>query len=307
MIPPKKSPILVTPLLSLCLLALASPVRSQELNVDPKLARVAASCKPSSHKSSVVYFFKQWHLAPGVDAKTNRKPHPQSRNLESIYLQLEKWVKAGKISTLLTEGCSGTLDEKSSFQVNGWSLQDLAREKSKPGYSRIETSVPLKLKAKFGSRLQTLCGDNEALIREQLLGFSDARADVGYLTRIQEYQNDPAKLKPYLEDVIGQLKLPGDSDATRVRNALRSDLKKTVQGIRATLEKRNQSLIDRLLDAIAEGGPGPIALVYGGMHADGVKKLLEERGMNCKILEPIGYQNDEDLILMKLEEALEKP
>jgi hypothetical protein len=283
-------------------LTLSASAPAAQLKIDPKLAKVTATCKKSPQNQSTVYFFKQWHLATGIDTKADRKPHAQGANLESIYLQLVNWVKSSKVATVIAEGCSSILDESSSVRINGWSISELIKERSSAGFSKIETSVPLKLKAKFGSVLKAKCGDNEALIREQLLQFSDARGDVGYLTRLEQYQNDSTKLKPYLTDVIGMLKLPENSDWAHVRDALRQDLKKTVEAIRTTIEKRNQSLVE----AIEKDKPGAIAVVYGGMHANGVKALLEAKGMNCQVLEPTGYQSDEEQLLEQLDVALKK-
>jgi hypothetical protein len=49
-----------------------------------------------------------------------------------------------------------------------------------------------------------------------------------------------------------------------------------------------------------------VAVVYGGMHADGVKTLLEKRGIECLIIEPTDYQNNEADLLKQLELALKK-
>jgi hypothetical protein len=126
-----------------------------------------------------VYFFKQWHLGPGVNTRTSKGSHPQEKNLESIYLQLEEWIRAKKLSELIAEGCSGTLDEKTHFRVNGWTVKDLMAETASPSFQRIATSVPMKLEAKFGESVLTVCGDSDELVKEQLLAFSDARGDAG--------------------------------------------------------------------------------------------------------------------------------
>jgi hypothetical protein len=274
---------------------------------DPALGKVTATCRapknsPKKVANQRVYFFKQWHLPPEANTRLKPGPHPQDSNLESIYLQLDRWIEERKIQSVIAEGCTGMLDESSSYSVNGWTVKDLQAEVPKPGFSKITTSVPLKLEARHGSTLSTLCGEKEGLVKEQLLGFSDARADVGYLSRILQYQKDPVRLKPYLADVVDLFKLPKGTTAPQAAAAIKKDLKKTLQGIRETLDKRNRSLVDAILASKAQD----VAVVYGGMHADGVKTLLEKRGIECLIIEPTDYQNNEADLLKQLELALKK-
>ncbi len=274
---------------------------------DPALGKVTATCrapKKSAQKSDnkLVYFFKQWHLPPEVDTRLKPGPHPQDSNLESIHLQLDRWIEEHKIQSVIAEGCTGALDESSAFSVNGWTVKDLQAEVPKPGFAKITTSVPLKLEARHGPALESLCGEREGLVKEQLLGFSDARADVGYLSRILQYQKDPVRLKPYLADVIDLFKLPKNTHARQAAAAIKKDLKQTLKRIRETLEKRNQSVVDAIIASKAQD----VAVVYGGMHADGVKSLFEKRGLACLIIEPTCYQNIEAGLLEQLEEALKK-
>ncbi len=274
-----------------------------ELAPDPRFARVVSSCK-KSNSGHMVYFFKQWHLPPGVNTKNVASSQfpPQALNLESIHRQLDSWVQKKGIQTVIAEGCSGALDEKSSFQMNGWTIKDLKDEAGKTSFPSIPTSVPMKIEAKHGSQVNTLCGDRDDLVKEQLLAFSDARADLGYLGRITEHKDNPAKLKPYLDDVIEIFKLAAGATAPEAIRALKEDLKKTIDRIQGALEKRNLHLVERI-----EGlPPSNLAVVYGGLHADGLRKILESRGLNCRIIEPKGYQNDEALLLKQLDEAVLK-
>ncbi len=274
---------------------------AQELKLDPKLSKVVSSCKQSKNETTV-YFFKQWHLASGVDTKVVKTSYPQEQNLESIYLQLDHWIQSKKMNELIAEGCTGTIDENSSYQVNGWKVKDLQNEKGRSDYSKIGTSVPLKLEAKYGTQVDTICGDSEALVKEQLLGFSDARGDLGYLARITQYESDPIKLRPYLNDAIEIFKLKKNANHKEVLAAIQRDLKKTIQQIHHTIEKRNSHLVDTIISLKSKN----IGVVYGGMHGQGVKKLLEEKGVNCFIIEPVGYQNDEASLLEQLERAIQK-
>lgn len=289
------------PLLLMPAILITPYVFAEELKVDSNLSKVVSSCKKSKSPTTV-YFFKQWHLASGVNTRSSRAAYPQQQNLESIYAQLDQWIQKKKIGDLIAEGCTGTIDENSSYRVNGWSVKDLQAERASPQYQKIGTSIPLKLEAKYGDQINTICGDSEELVKEQLLAFSDARGDVGYLSRITQYKDNPEKLKPCLSDAIGLLKLPQTASFDDVVTAMKSDLKKAIQRIHATIDKRNSRLVEAAVSLKAKN----IGVVYGGMHAEGVKKLLEEKGLNCFIIEPVGYQNDEALLVEQLERAVEK-
>ena len=283
------------------LIVFSLPAIAMEPGIQTKWGKVIDTCKEGKKNVPTVHFFKQWHLSPGVNTREKTTEAPQARNLESIFLQLEQWVKNRKISSVVAEGCSGTLDSGSDFKVNGWTIADLVKEKSKKAYSKISTSVPMKIEAEFGSAIKTICGDETGLVREQLLAFSDAVADAKYLSKIVPNRKEPERIKPYLDDVIGFLKLPKETSVDNVIIALKEDFRKTLHRIQTALENRNRHLVN----TIVTSNEKQIAVVYGGMHADGVKSLLEEKGFNCRIIEPTGYQNDEAELLKQLSQAVD--
>ena len=181
----------------LCLMNASFSETLPQLKINSHLAQVTSSCKKLKTPAKNVYFFKQWHLEPGLDSKKKPGPYPQSRNLESIFLQLDSWIKRGQIKTVIAEGCAGTIDHASSFRVNGWTVADLESEKSKSEFQKIATSVPLKLEAKYGTTLITSCGDTEELVKQQLRAFSDARGEAGYLSRLIQYKSDRPTESPF--------------------------------------------------------------------------------------------------------------
>jgi hypothetical protein len=268
----------------------------------PKFGKIVATCANPKKGAKHVTFFKQWHAAPGVDTKRATGPVPQEQNLEAIYRQLDAWARSKQISEIVAEGCTGEIDSKSTYKVNGWTLPELALAKDQAEFPKIVTSIPMKLKAVHKENVHIPCGDSEALLKEQLLAFSDARGDLGYLTRLSQYKSDLAKVKPYLDDVIGFLKLPKDANIPDAIEALKADLKKTIERIHTIIDQRNVRLVSVIEEVKASG----VAVVYGGMHAEGVKKLLEAKGISCNIIEPMGYQNDEAKLLDELESAVKK-
>jgi len=288
--------------LTLNLTQLIQNVIAGELKINPKFSKITEKCKNKKHTGRTVYFFKQWHLASSINTKEKQDSSPQEQNLEAIYLQLNEWVKSKSINTIVAEGCTGTIESNSDYKVNGWRVSDLEKIKYKPGFQKIGTSVPLKIEAKYGNGIQTICGDDTALVKEQLLAFSDASADVKYLSKILENKNNPSLIRSYLDDVIQFLKLPKSASVNEIIQALKNDFNQTINRVQDAISKRNKNLVK----IITSNNETNIAVVFGGMHAEGVKQLLEEQNFNCHIIEPEGYKNDEDELLNDLSKAVNK-
>jgi hypothetical protein len=277
------------------------------LAVDPKWAQVVGHCKtPARASKKEVWVFKQWHLAPSVDTHDRARAAklPQAVNQTALYRQLEAWITAKKIDALVAEGCSGELTRASALKINGWSMPELEAASRQPKYDKeVVGSVALKLEAKHGDALRTLCGDDEASMKESLLAFSDARGILGYMTRLEENRDNPAKARNYLDGAIGLLKLPRDSTIDQVMPRLGSELKKAIERVHASLEKRNEKAVEAALSA-----PGNrVALVFGGLHAAGIQKALEKKGVACTVVQPSGYQDDEAKLLQRLDSLLNVP
>ena len=49
----------------------------------------------------------------------------------------------------------------------------------------------------------------------------------------------------------------------------------------------------------------PVVLVIGGLHANDLKQVFESKKMNCVILEPMAYQNDEESLNQNLQKIIE--
>jgi hypothetical protein len=273
-------------------------------DLDSQFGKVSARCAASDGKPRV-WIFKQWHANAALDThdRAKGKDLPQAANQAAIFRQLDRWVSAGKIGTVVAEGCAGELTRESQTRFNGWNAHELESESGKSGYAdEIVSSVPLKLEARYGGRVRTLCGDTDALIRENLLAFSDARGIVGFLTRLEQHKNDPVRAKTYLDGVIELYKLPADTSLQQSVVRLNTELRKAVARIHAAIDKRNESAMRAILDS----GAQQIAVVYGGMHAAGLKALLEKRGAACEVVEPAGYQNDEGALLEQLDAWIAK-
>ena len=70
--------------------------------------------------------------------------------------------------------------------------KDLIVEAKKPHYDdEIVASVPEKLGAKYVNKIHIRCGDDDALIREHLLAFSDVRVRVRLFVAPASIQRRP--------------------------------------------------------------------------------------------------------------------
>ena len=93
-----------------CLGACASNKALQQGNslvADPELVKPVAQCENSREDSKrYIAFLKQWHLSPKANTVlSDPKTFDQFENQYAIYKQIEKWVLAGALDTVVVEGC----------------------------------------------------------------------------------------------------------------------------------------------------------------------------------------------------------
>jgi hypothetical protein len=275
------------------------------------LGKAVSRCKSAPRGAAHVWIFKQWHVEPAVDTRDRAKAKslPQAANQTAAFRQLDAWVRSGTLKHVVAEGCSGELTRDSKIRFNGWSVRDLEAEASKAGpsgspnsYDEIVASIPEKLEAKHGDRVKTLCGDDEALIKEHLRVFSDLRGTYGFLSRLLQYRDDPARAKTYVDGVIELYHLPRTTTPDRAIARLKTELKEAMNRLRSVLDRRNAKVVS----VARASGARQVAVVFGGVHAPGLVKLLEAQGIGCTVVEPAGYNNDEAALLEQLEAAVAK-
>lgn len=271
------------------------------LQVDPKFAKVTDRCK-TKNPTKQVFLIKQWHLAPGVNTKDSpAKELPQKENQTSIYKQIDRWVSAKKLHTLLAEGCSGEIDSNFNKAFNGWKYSDLKAKAASKNYPEIISHVPLKIEAKFGERINTICADDDGLIKETGLAFSDARGTLGFYSRISQYKNDSNRVKPYLQSAIEVFKLPADTTSEQALVVLKKELQSSVSRIEKSLEMRNRKMVE----AIKAVKDKLQVLVVGGAHVSHIAQMLEKENIGCTMIEPKGYSQDEEKTLSSLRKLIE--
>lgn len=289
---------------ALSALCMAAAPTAATPTVDKKLMKVTHHCAVKG-ATSHVWVVKQRHAPPGLDTKSSAAAGSAYRaNQSAVYRQLESWVGRGQVPVVVAEGCQGSLDDREDIKFNGWSLADLKARSRRKDYADLVSSVPLKLEARFGAKVKTVCGDDESLLKETNRAFSDARGTVGFLTRIQQYRDDPERLHTYLDGVRELYKLPASAGADEAVAKLKADLKGAVDRIEALGRKRDEKPVE----VVAGLGAAQIAMVYGGSHAKGIADALKAKGIDCTVLEPVGYVPDgesgEEGLMLRLKEAL---
>lgn len=283
-------------------LLISSSVKAASINSE--WMKSAGECAGSSTTPPAVILIKQWHLTPSSNTKLDKRmmqSYPQYKNQKNIYLQLEQWVKNGKLDALVAEGCAGKVDSIVETPFNGWDYSSLQEKAHESKFDDIITHVGLKLEAKYKGKMHVLCGDDLDQIKNGQLALSDVRGDLGYLTRLIEYRDQPEKVKTYLDGAIEILKLPAATTVAQATEALKKDLKASLDHAMKSIEARNARAVEV---ALAANSKNPVVIVYGGVHIPGIKELLEKKKASCEVLEPVGYAQDDEKMLKDVHDLL---
>jgi len=187
---------------------------------------------------------------------------------------------------------TGEITDNYAQAFNGWNIKDLGAISKEKNYDEIVTLIPLKIKGKYHDKVKVYCADDEKIIQKQNSSLSDARGSIGFLTRIEQLKNDPTRLKPFLAKAIELDHLPANSSADTVIKKLTSDLKEEIEKVKKGIDERNQVFFKAIKNNQAQDS----ALVVGGLHAEGIVKLLKEGQIDCTVVEPKGYRADDEKI-----------
>lgn len=250
--------------------------------------------------AKTVYIIKQWHLSPKTTTKGFKEKYPQEKNQTAIYHFLEEGVKRKDLQVVVSEGCEGEINADFKPTFNGWDFSALKGQAQQKGYDKIITLVPLKIEAKYGDKISTLCGDNEALIQEGNMRVSNLRGWMGFYVRLNEFKDNPEKLKLYSDSAAELLKVPKDTPEEKLMGQIKDKLKTELESFRKSLLARNDSFVK-----VLQGHEfTKAAIVIGGLHADDLKEKIEKAGMGCEVLEPPGYQRDDEQLVQEFQKAL---
>jgi hypothetical protein len=103
-----------------------------------------------------------------------------------------------------------------------------------------------------------------------------------------------------VDSAIELYKLPPSTTADQVIDKLKSELKAAITRAKRAIDARNRKLVA----LVKESKEPNVAIVFGGIHAAGIVGLLDNAGLGCTVVEPVGYQDDEAQLIHKLDEAL---
>lgn len=288
-------------LLPIFIALLALSATADELNLNPEWAKSVGKCSVKSPKGKV-WIVKQWHLSPATDTKdvTASKALPQAKNQKAIYEMIADWVGADPKTVILAEGCEGEINQSFKPNYNGWNMESLRKAASGAEYGQILTHVPMKVEAKFTDKVATWCGDNEALVKRHSLAFSDARGLIGYKTRMEQFKDQPEKVKPYLESFLKISKLPENTKLDSALKTISAKLNAQLSEIKKVFALRNESFVQ----AAQKHGGAQSILVIGGLHAQDLKSRFEQANYDCEIVEPVGYVAEDEKLFTDLEKLL---
>lgn len=259
-----------------------------------KLTKVGSCVTPAdgTKPAKAVMIVKQWHLAPKIITKSFKEKYPQERNQQAIYSALSDAVRKKSIQLVVSEGCEGEINSEFKPSFNGWDYASLRAVAQTKGYDKILTLVPLKLEARFGDELRTMCGDDEKLIQEGNMRLSNLRGWMGFWTRLHDtYPDDKGKL--FADAAADLMKIPRTTPLKDVIVKVREHVQDDLAGFKKSLADRNAAFVKVLGQETFETA----AVVIGGLHTEDLKLKLQLAGMACDVYEPPGYQReDEDLM-----------
>lgn len=86
--------------------------------------------------------------------------------------------------------------------------------------------------------------------------------------------------------------MPANSSRSAVVAHTKKALREAVARAEKAFDKRNEKIVSTILASKDD----VVVVVFGGSHASGVKKLLEAKKIGCSVVEPEGYNNDEDAL-----------
>lgn len=268
-----------------------------------KLTKVGSCALPTdgTKPAKTVMIVKQWHLAPKIITKSFKEKYPQERNQQAIYSALADGVRKKSVQLVVSEGCEGEINSEFKPTFNGWDYASLKAVAQTKGYDKILTLVPLKLEARFGDDLRTVCGDDETLIQEGNMRLSNLRGWMGFWTRLHEtYPDDKGKL--YADAASDLMKIPRTTPLKDVIAKVREHVQDDLDGFKKSLADRNAAFVK----VLSQENFDTAAVVIGGLHSEDLKLKLQLAGMACDVYEPPGYQREDEDLMSDFVKVLDK-
>ena len=247
-----------------------------------------------------VTVFKQWHLSPSqqtVDIASALQL-PQAVNQKDIYLKVKKMIEAGKTAAVISEGCEGEINENFKPEHYGWNYQKLEQWRESKQWPDILALIPLKLEVEYKARIDSWCGDNEKLIKQHGLAFSDLRAYLGYLQRLVDTKKtDVDKYKMYAQSLLPPQNKQADPIVYAYQQA-----KKSLEQIKKLIKERNSYFVQMAKQNLDKN---PV-IIIGGVHVQDLEQRFKQEKISYRVITPQGYQDDETMLLERLAKLIEE-
>lgn len=258
----------------------------------------APPAAPKSEKTLLV--IKQWHLAPTTITKGFKEKYRQEKNQTSIYKNLSDAVKKKRLDLVIAEGCQGEINSEFETAFNGWTVEDLKKQSHTRNFERIVAHVPMKLEARWGDKLLTMCGDDEKQIQEGNMRLSNLRGWMGFWTRLNEPDADPERLKLYTGAAADLLKMPKETPIAELKKKIFEQATQELELFNKTLATRNDAFVKVAQTQEFKTG----AIVIGGLHAADLVSKLEAAGLTCDVYEPTGYSKEDENLIREFQSEL---
>ena len=245
-----------------------------------------------------VTIVKQWHLSPGANTENifKSKELPQYQNQKDIYQKLIEKISKGPV-TVITEGCAGDVKKANHY---GWGEEKLKLKLDNSDYTDILAFLPLKLILKFPDKVVALCADDETLMKQNQLAFSDIRGFLGYYTRLKEFKGkDQKKFELFEKSLLEKEKNKlGQIDAIKYAQSRALD---KIKEAKELIEKRNEKII-AAIEASLSSSP---YVIVGGLHAKGLVERLKSKQIKFNVVTPNGYQEKDEKLFDELAALLQ--
>ena len=256
------------------------------------------SCKGTTPEGKKVLLIKQWHLAPTTVTKGFKEKYPQEKNQTAIYKNLSEMVKKQQLQVLVAEGCEGEIDGNFKPVFNGWTITEMEKQAQTKGFEKIISHVPMKLEARWGDKLVTICGDDEALIKDSSMHLSNLRGWMGFWTRLNESGDRNAK--HYADAAADILRKPKDTSPEELKKEIHKRAVEELDEFNKSLNERNAAFVK----ALGTREYQTAAIVIGGLHAEDLKNKLEATGLGCEVYEPPGYSRQDESVIKDFAKSL---
>ena len=208
-------------------------------------------------------------------------------------------IDRSETELIISEGCQGNIDGQFTEEHYGWNYKKLQQEKSKKEYADILALIPLKIKVFYDTRVSAICADDKALLKENMLAFSDLRAFIGYYSRLKEFKDkNPKKFKLYADSMFDTAKQK-DRSIDPIAFA-RDHAALALQKAEDLIKRRNERFA-QVAEANKDKRP---AIVVGGLHAKSLAERLESRGIKTQIIVPDGYSQEDEALLDQIKNLL---